>query len=532
MVKNYFLFLKKKAGFTLLEVLLVLGLVAIITSVIWPLSQIAVSQNEFKNVVNTLESDLHQAYTLAREGQNDTSWGVHIENNNITLFAGDSYNALNTNGFNRVDSFSTTISFDGSLYSGGVVDVIFAKLSGVPNIVNNVETIWVKSEQGQYKGFKINKSGAIFAYNPAIYGVTSGSPDYPTGAIFKTNPDGTNYKVIYSFAGSNGEYPSGKILLLNNRIYGTTSSGGSNGSGVVYSLDLTTPESPVYTVLHDFNGSDGSNSNCDLIASSDGSVLYGTTSTGGASNKGVVFSLDISNFANPVFTNLHDFSGTDGWFPLGNLVLVDKKLYGTTQVGGTHASGNIFSLDISNPSNIIYTNLYNFNRNTNDGFYPWGMVQYGSKLFGLTNIGGQYTYGTIYSFDTSNNTYTKLHEFSGGYSDGFYPQWGNLAIFGDKFYGTSSENGGNWSSAANGIIFSFDPSNNTFTDIYHISASDASGFPENLYISGQKIYSNSVNGGPNFTGGIYTFNLANNQFTILSNYKNNGDGSSTGLIVD
>jgi uncharacterized repeat protein (TIGR03803 family) len=73
-------------------------------------------------------------------------------------------------------------------------------------------------------------------------------------------------------------------------LYGTTVFGGFWGDGTVFSL--TPPESPggawTYTVLHEFNSSDGAGACC--LAEADG-VLYGATQFGGASDRGTVFSL-------------------------------------------------------------------------------------------------------------------------------------------------------------------------------------------------------------------------------------------------
>jgi uncharacterized repeat protein (TIGR03803 family) len=70
-------------------------------------------------------------------------------------------------------------------------------------------------------------------------------------------------------------------------------------------------QSSTYSVLYAFkNVPDGSNSYAGLLQDKEGN-LYGTTVTGGASENGTVFKLDIFDKE----TILHSFSGSDGDLP-------------------------------------------------------------------------------------------------------------------------------------------------------------------------------------------------------------------------
>jgi len=72
-----------------------------------------------------------------------------------------------------------------------------------------------------------------------------------------------------------------------------------------------------------------------------GGNLYGTTFSGGSFNNGVVYEVS----ANGTETVLHNFSGSDGAYPVGGLV-IDRagNLYGTTAYGGTSNDGVVFKL--------------------------------------------------------------------------------------------------------------------------------------------------------------------------------------------
>jgi len=70
-------------------------------------------------------------------------------------------------------------------------------------------------------------------------------------------------------------------------LYGTTSSGGTANAGVVYKVDATGQE----TVLHSFTGgADGASPIGGVIRSPAGN-LYGTTYSGGKENTGAVFEI-------------------------------------------------------------------------------------------------------------------------------------------------------------------------------------------------------------------------------------------------
>jgi uncharacterized repeat protein (TIGR03803 family) len=77
--------------------------------------------------------------------------------------------------------------------------------------------------------------------------------------------------------------------------------------------------------------------------------LYGTTYNGGSSPNchlgcGTTFKLTPSN-GSWVYTLLHEFTGTEGALPWG-VVVVDANgnLYGTTSMGGSYNEGVVWKL--------------------------------------------------------------------------------------------------------------------------------------------------------------------------------------------
>ena len=113
------------------------------------------------------------------------------------------------------------------------------------------------------------------------------------------------YTVLHNFTGTStdGSSPWGGFVASGNILYGTTSSGGTSNYGTIFSYNTSTS---TFTVLYSFtNGLDGAYPKCSLIIDS-GGTLYGVASTGGVNNKGTVFSY---NPATSTFNTLHAFGG-------------------------------------------------------------------------------------------------------------------------------------------------------------------------------------------------------------------------------
>lgn len=178
------------------------------------------------------------------------------------------------------------------------------------------------------------------------------SPSAGCGTVFELSPnaDGTwTESILYRFqGGADGSYPG--ISFFNNAdgsVYGTTPNGGNiscgiGGCGTIFKLSQSNG-TWVKTVVYQFSGSDGDQPISPLTRDSAGNI-YGATENGGNPNCqyyatigcGVVFKITSAGKE----TVLHEFSGTDGLFPGGG-VLVDESagaLYGTTMEGGDIAN--------------------------------------------------------------------------------------------------------------------------------------------------------------------------------------------------
>ncbi|MGA2370467.1 MAG: choice-of-anchor tandem repeat GloVer-containing protein [Candidatus Korobacteraceae bacterium] len=141
------------------------------------------------------------------------------------------------------------------------------------------------------------QAGIILDAEGNLYGATSAGGTGQGGVVFKLTDSNGNWtdSSLYSLAGPhNGRLVAGPIGNLvrdtAGNLYGTTLADGAHGYGAVFKL---TPSngSWTYTSLHDFtNGSDGGYPYSTLVFDLNGN-LYGTASSGGTQGLGVVFEI-------------------------------------------------------------------------------------------------------------------------------------------------------------------------------------------------------------------------------------------------
>ncbi len=159
--------------------------------------------------------------------------------------------------------------------------------------------------------------GLMQASDGLLYGMTnSGGANYD-GVIFNFNTKTKLYKPLYSFNDStSGEAPYGNLVQASDGLlYGMTYFGGKQGAGVLFNFDpKTNKEKP----LMNFNGANGANPNGSLVLDSSGTILYGTTSIGGLSNYGVLFSYNTVTNKDSV---LLSFSDTNGANPTSIIII-------------------------------------------------------------------------------------------------------------------------------------------------------------------------------------------------------------------
>ena len=150
-----------------------------------------------------------------------------------------------------------------------------------------------------------NPYGSLLqASDGKLYGMTHEGG--ANGVIFSFDPSSSTFTKLKDFDSTNGANPYGSLMQASDgKLYGMTPGGGSNNAGVIFSFD---PSSSTYTKLKDFDGTNGSSPVGSLMQASD-HKLYGMTSGGGSNNTGVIFSFDPSS---STYTKLKDFDNILG----------------------------------------------------------------------------------------------------------------------------------------------------------------------------------------------------------------------------
>jgi len=337
-----------------------------------------------------------------------------------------------------------------------------------------METILHEFTQGTSDGYAPN-AGLVIGSGGVLYGTTAGGGTSNDGTVFSLTPPVVSggpwvETVLYSFmGGTDGATPLAPVVIGSSGVlYGTTAYGGAYGSGTVFSLKppKSTGGSWTETVLYNFqSGSDGATPWAGLVIGPRGG-LYGTTSAGGTSNYGTVFSLTPPAAAGGRWVEivLHSFAGgaTDGASPAdGEGVVIGNGgvLYGTTAYGGASNQGALYSLTPPAASGGAWSAavLYSFNALSTSGWMPQGQLTLSrtGALYGTTSGGGKLVVssGTIFQLAPPSSAggpwrYTVLHGFPHGAGN---PQAGVVIGPGGVLYGTTTGSG------ASGSVFSLVP---------------------------------------------------------------------------
>jgi uncharacterized repeat protein (TIGR03803 family) len=335
-----------------------------------------------------------------------------------------------------------------------------------------------------------------------LYGTTYGG-GAGAGTVFEVAPDGTE-TVLYAFTGGNdGANPVGSLVFDKvGNLYGTTWKGGADGAGVVFELAPGGTETVLYTFT---GGNDGNGPQAGLVMGKKG-VLYGTTSSGGSANDGVVFELA----PNGTETVLHNFTGglEDGMEPNYGSLIMDKagNLYGMTFEGGASpckhtgytGCGTVYEVAADGTETV----LHSFAGGTADGYAPYGALTEDSagNLYGTTAGGGTFTIGgTVFKL-APDGTETLLYSFTGG-TDGATPAGGVLLDKSGNLYGTTFAGG---TGAEDGVAYKLAP-DGTETVLHSFQSGSDGAFPYGgLIAKGGTLYGVTNQGGSGFYGTVFS----------------------------
>jgi len=320
--------------------------------------------------------------------------------------------------------------------------------------------------------------------------------------------------VIYSFGAypSDGETPYTPNLVADSagNFYGTTEEGGSNCNGVCGTVfELSPFDFGAWTeqVIHNFDGTTGTEGQTSLAVDGFGN-LYGIATYGGLYGYGVVFEMTPSSGGSWTYSVLHNFKYVEGSYPVGGLIFdASGKLYGVTNEGGAYGYGTVFQLRKNSSGTWQEQVIHSFfPRPSTDGSNPdGGVIIFSGTLFGTTYNGGAYGYGTVFQLVKESTGWreTIIHSFNTDGVDGATPR-ANLTAVGSNLYGTTSAGGTNY----DGTVFQLAPAaGGGWTESVLFSFGDAGGgaaFPSGglFYYNDGNLYG-TAQGGAYGVGSVY-----------------------------
>jgi uncharacterized repeat protein (TIGR03803 family) len=315
---------------------------------------------------------------------------------------------------------------------------------------------------GPYGTLVRDKAGNL--YGATLYGGnTTACPD-GCGLIFQlevpqTEGGSWTENVLFTFSGTNGTNPTGSMVFdsLGN-LYGTTVLGGTSDDGVVFELNPPVSGGDwTYNMLYSFAGgtTDGANPPSGILLGSGGNI-FGVTRAGGSSSAGIVYELEPPGSGTGPWTEtiLYTFTNsTDGGIPEGSLVAAKSgTIYGTTLMGGASKDGTVFELTFASGT-WTYSVIHSFTGGTTDGANPFCSLAIGTTgaVYGTTMLGGAHSYGTVFRVSPVKGggwTESVLYSFTDG-KDGAYPTAGVVLGAKGVSFGTTTAGG----ASDGGVVF-------------------------------------------------------------------------------
>jgi uncharacterized repeat protein (TIGR03803 family) len=135
-------------------------------------------------------------------------------------------------------------------------------------------------------------AGLVLSGN-TLYGTTHSGGADGGGTVFGVNTNGAGingagFTNLHTFTGySDGDNPYAGLIVVGNTLFGTAGNGGTNYEGTLFSL---TTDGSSFTTLHPFAFiPDGGSPRADLVLADN--TIYGTAGDGGTNGSGLLFSL-------------------------------------------------------------------------------------------------------------------------------------------------------------------------------------------------------------------------------------------------
>jgi uncharacterized repeat protein (TIGR03803 family) len=378
---------------------------------------------------------------------------------------------------------------------GALIIASSADMSAIPRFGLDVVHSFAGAPGDGTPASSESSAALLQATDGNFYGTTYYGGASDGGSVYKMTPSGT-VTILHSFTGgADGAFPlAGLIQATDTKFYGTTSLGGASNLGTVFTITADGTLTTLYNFSGPQNGApgaDGANPHAALLQTSDGN-FYGTTEFGGTAGRGTLF---VMSPAGAILGRISFTGGFDGAHPKAPLIqAADGSLYGTTYAGTTLTDGRVFRL-----AGGILSVVHTFAGGAADGANPSAAVVQANdgNFYGTTLFGGASDKGTAFKM-TPDGTVTLLHSFSGG-ADGEAPYGALMQAADGNLYGTTRVGG-----ASYGTIYKISLSG-TFTVIHTFTGGAEGAVPVAPFIQAKsgRLYGTTSFGGAHNLGVVF-----------------------------
>ena len=199
--------------------------------------------------------------------------------------------------------------------------------------------------------------------------------------------------------------------------------------------------------------------------------------------------------------------------PNSGLLSFGGLLYGVTQGGGMYDGGVLFSVD---PTNGQTQTVYNFSYPDEEPTAT--LVAANGLLYSTLFTGGAADQGIVYSVDPASGALKTLHSFAGQETS----STSGVIKVDASLYGTASGGG----SGGLGSIFKVYPATGAIETVHSFNGLDGARPMAPLIDVAGILYGTTSAGASSFAGTVFSFDPVTRKLTTLYQFNGNADGGS------
>ena len=348
--------------------------------------------------------------------------------------------------YNGSTLLATVVENQQTLPAGGTFNNVAFQFLGTYNITGSLLRVQLNNKtNGVVLADAVAIEKAVPGGDLSISDFDSAGGSSTTGAIGTDTAAGSiTYTITVSNSGPGqvlgatvaDTFPSSIssdtfVAVATGGATGFTASGSGN---ILDTVNLPSGATITYTVTATFTASASSkvtdtatvtppgtfvdSNTADNTASDSDTVIQPEVNVGVTMTDNVGGSAGASGFASEI-TSLHTFAGTsvngsnggvsDGSHPEGDLITDNHdvtRMFGVTQTGGAFGFGSVYEI---NTDGTGYQTLFSFDNA--DGATPWGSLDQsadGATLYGTTEFGGAFNEGTVFAMPVGGGSINEL----------------------------------------------------------------------------------------------------------------------------